>query len=52
MTTKKITGVEVTLTQTHTHRGNQCAAGDKITVRPDQAKWLALAGIITTEESK
>lgn len=43
---KPVTTVEVTLAGPHTHAGKDYKAGEKITVRESQVKWLAEAGTI------
>jgi ribosomal 50S subunit-recycling heat shock protein len=46
---KIVETVEVTLAKDHTHAGKEYKAGDKITVRTSQIKWLEEAGAIKTK---
>ena len=42
--------VEVTLLKPHTHKGEPCAAGDKIDVNARQKAWLISQGVVAAEE--
>ncbi len=42
--------VEVTLTGSHTHKGKQCVAGNKIDVTPEQKQWLIEQGKVAQDK--
>ncbi|OWL84576.1 DUF7210 family protein [Halopseudomonas aestusnigri] len=42
--------VKVTLLKPHTHKGEPCAAGDKIDVNTRQKAWLVSQGVVAFDE--